>query len=405
MILLALITLIHCYFVSVLLNHQRKLPEQLGANKVPESVLTQLLDNVEWDFSDCIGAGRLDNVHPYPAKFISAIPGTLLDILPIPPGTVVLDPFCGSGTTLVESQKRGISSIGIDLNPIACLISRVKTAPRPRGLNRVVTQTAERAEQTRVTNIPIIPRLDHWFSDEAQIALTALSDAIEVSSPSFREILRLALSSIVVRVSKQESDTRYVAIEKKISVERVFREFRRAAIYICEALGERNYHLAPAKVFQSDTLTFRVDELRDKVGMVITSPPYPNAYEYWLYHKYRMYWLGFDPKQIKEKEIGARAHFFKSNPHTADDFATQMKKTFHLIERVLTRNGYVCFVIGRSRIHGKIVDNSAILEGVASSVGFQKVFSAHRTMLAKRKSFNLSHANIKTENVIVLRRT
>ena len=42
-----------------------------------------------------------------------------------------------------------------------------------------------------------------------------------------------------------------------------------------------------------------------RVGLVITSPPYPNAYEYWLYHKYRMYWLGLDPIAVKKQEIGA----------------------------------------------------------------------------------------------------
>ena len=44
----------------------------------------------------------------------------------------------------------------------------------------------------------------------------------------------------------------------------------------------------------------------------MTSPPYPNAYEYWLYHKYRMYWLGMDPIAVRQQEIGARPHYFRS---------------------------------------------------------------------------------------------
>ena len=365
--------------------------------------MSQCLAEVEWDFSDFVADNRLDSIHPYPAKFISAIPGTLLDALSLPPDTVVLDPFCGSGTTLVECQRRGIPSVGIDLNPIACLIARVKTSPKPKGLRQAVSETVECAKLMQANKIPLIPRLDHWFNNEAQIALTALSNAIEQSDPVFRDVLRLALSSIVVRVSNQESDTRYAAIEKKVTVEKVFNEYVRAATRIINALNERDYSFVPAKVFQADTLTFQADDLRGKVGMIITSPPYPNAYEYWLYHKYRMYWLGFDPIQIKDKEIGARAHFFKSNPHTAEDFALQMKKTFHLIRQVLTRNGYVCFVIGRSRIHGKIVDNASIVEEAADFAGFEKIFSTQRTLSAKRKSFNLSHANIKTENIIVMK--
>ena len=137
--------------------------------------------------------------------------------------------------------------------------------------------------------------------------------------------------------------------------------------------------------------------------MVITSPPYPNAYEYWLYHKYRMYWLGFDPLAVKSREIGARAHFFKHNHHTKDDFARQMNQTFGLIRTVLTPGGYACFVIGRSRIHGRIVDNARIVEEAAA--GFDRVFSTERVLSASRKSFNLSHANIKTETVLILKRS
>ena len=137
---------------------------------------------------------------------------------------------------------------------------------------------------------------------------------------------------------------------------------------------------------------------------MITSPPYPNAYEYWLYHKYRMYWLGYDPISVRNREIGARAHFFKKNHHTADDFSRQMHQTFQLIRQVLVKEGFVCFVIGRSRIHGQDVNNAKILEDVASASGFERVFSAERVLAATRKSFNLSHANIKKEMVMVLKR-
>ena len=137
---------------------------------------------------------------------------------------------------------------------------------------------------------------------------------------------------------------------------------------------------------------------------MITSPPYPNAYEYWLYHKYRMWWLGFDPLAVKEKEIGARAHFFKRNNHTEENFWSQMRSTFALIDQVLVENGYACFVIGRSKIHGRLIDNADIIQAVAAERGLFVVSRFDRTISASRKSFNLSHANIKTETVLVLQK-
>ena len=366
--------------------------------------------HTDWSFSSRTAPSPIEALHPYPAKFVADLPRRLLDILPVPRGTAVLDPFCGSGTTLVECQRRGLPAVGIDLNPIACLISQVKTSPLAGGLAATAASVVGQvAGRKNAANVPDLPRLDHWFAPEVQRALAGLTAAIATAPPDHRDALRLALSSIVVRVSNQESDTRYAAICKKVRAADAFAGFRRAADRIEKALAARDYALAPVSVLESDTTSVNPDELVSvvndgrRVGLVITSPPYPNAYEYWLYHKYRMYWLGMDPLAVKVREIGARAHFFKRNPHTADDFARQMKQTLELLRAVLVRGGYVCFVIGRSRIHGQTVDNAAIIEEVGWSLGFARVLSAKRTLAAASKSFNPSYGRIKTETILVLR--
>jgi site-specific DNA-methyltransferase (cytosine-N4-specific) len=117
-----------------------------------------------------------------------------------------------------------------------------------------------------------------------------------------------------------------------------------------------------------------------------------------------MWWLGYDPLAVKKREIGARAHFFKTKHHTPDHFVHQMRRTFEMIAAVLVRGGYACFVIGRSKIHGRIIDNSQIIEMVAKDFGFRTAFRKERVIAATRKSFNLSHANIKTETILVLTR-
>ena len=360
------------------------------------------LADIDWDFPDRVAHSRIEGIHPYPAKFIAELPRALLDCLAIPEGTAVLDPFCGGGTTLVECQRRGLPSVGIDLNPIACLIARVKTAPRPASLKQSASEVVDRARQDLSVTIPMIPNLDHWFDVSVQRELAALLAAIEKEPAASHDALRLALSSIIVRVSRQESDTRYAAIEKNNDGIDVSSLFRRTAFRLDDVLSKRGYPLAAARVFDSDILTFDPSRIDTPVGMIITSPPYPNAYEYWLYHKYRMYWLGYDPLAVKAKEIGARAHFFKRNHHTAEDFARQMAGTFDVIRSVLVPGGYVCFVVGRSRIHGQLVDNARIVRDAAT--GFDCVFSTERTLAARRKSFNLSHANIRTETILVLKR-
>jgi len=305
----------------------------------------------------------------------------------------------------LEAQRRALPSVGVDLNPVACLISRVKTSAAPSGLEYEAELVVQEAMLDKQPFIPNIPNLDHWFEPVIQKASAALVGAISrrTESPSF-DALRLALSSILVRVSNQESDTRYAAIQKGLDAEYVYRAFLAATSKLAKALSSRDWSLPKSLVIESDVLAIKPAELGGKVGVVITSPPYPNAYEYWLYHKYRMWWLGFDPLAVKAAEIGARAHFFKRDRHTVDHFREQMRSVFSLLDAVVSPRGYICFVIGRSKIHGAIVDNADTVREVGEEVGLVLETRLERDIASSRKSFNLSHANIKTESIVVLRK-
>ncbi len=360
----------------------------------------------DWSFENRGRAPAIEAIHPYPAKFIGDIPRALLEALPLPANTIVFDPFAGSGTTLLEAQRRGVPSIGVDLNPIACLIARVKTAPMPVDLPETAHRICQLAGKNNAPRRWDIPNIDHWFKKDVQEAVAAILHEINDLPPTHtHDALLLALSSILVRVSNQDSDTRYAAVEKGVKKADVFDGFAIAAEKLHKALLARDWSLPMARVIEANTLTLDPAALGASVGLVITSPPYPNAYEYWLYHKYRMWWLGFDPLAVKAQEIGARAHFFKRAHHTEDQFWAQMRSTFALIDKVLVRHGYACFVIGRSKIHGRIVDNADIIQAVAAEYGFGAAARFDRVISSSRKSFNLSHANIKTETVIVLEKS
>jgi site-specific DNA-methyltransferase (cytosine-N4-specific) len=382
-------------------------PIPKAARRQGESVdvlLRKRIDSIEWSFTKR-DPSPVENLHPYPAKFIGELPRALIAALPIEAGTSVLDPFVGSGTTLTEAQRAGFTSIGIDLNPIACLIAKVRTSETPHHLAKIARDVVRMA-CAHVPPVDLqIPNVDHWFKPDVQRAIASLAFAVSgTSSESSMDALRLALSSILVRVSNQESDTRYAAITKDVSYELVMTLFQAAAEKLERALLGRDWSLHDAQVIQADTLAVEPSVLKGKIGAVITSPPYPNAYEYWLYHKYRMWWLGFDPIAVKEKEIGARAHFFGKNKHTDVDFVRQMARTFRLIGNVIMDGGFACFVIGRSKIHGKFVDNAEIIQQAAEPHGFARICRIERVINAQRKSFNLSHANIKTESVLVFQK-
>jgi site-specific DNA-methyltransferase (cytosine-N4-specific) len=376
-----------------------------------DDVASERIDRLtaaDWHFATAKTQTGVHGIHPYPAKFIPQIPRQLIEILAPPAGSVVFDPFCGSGTTLVEAQSAGYASIGVDLNPIATLIARAKTRHTTRSVHLAAELIVRDARQATVT-VPAIPRVDHWFSKDVQSALARLVDGIaRVEDDDLRDDLRLALSSIVVRVSFQDGDTRYAAVEKKVSAELVLESFVRSAADLDSARQTHFSSLfaqaaAPARVITTDILSISPDDV-GQVDLAITSPPYPNAYEYWLYHKYRMYWLGFDPIAVREAEIGARPHFFKKNHHTAEDFKRQMAAVFRLLHQTLRPCGVACFVVADSRIHGHIVDNVALLKRAASDHGFSLLTVVNRNVPNTRKAFNPANARTNSESIAVFGR-
>lgn len=364
---------------------------------------------VEWTFSDAKTGGGMHGIHPYPAKFIPQIPRTLIALFHELTGGAVLDPFCGSGTTLVECQAAGVQSIGIDLNPIAALISRVKTHHPGKRIAPEARAIVDRARSALETDIPPIPALEHWFSHGAIHALARIRVQLrQMAAGPDLDALRLALSRIIVRISRQESDTRYAAVEREISEQQVYEEFIDSAAMLdatfTESLGLPFRPRAPARVLSKNVMTVTYQDIGAPVGMVICSPPYPNAYEYWLYHKYRMYWLDEDPIAVRTDEIGARPHYFRKNPATPADFERQMGQCFALFDRVLVPRGLVCMVVGRSIIRGVHIDNAALLERAAKGVGFTLSARADRTIPKVKKSFNPSHSTITDEVVLVFSR-
>lgn len=364
------------------------------------------LAEYDWDFADA-KIDTIAQIHPYPARFIGEIPETLIKELMQGKSSIVMDPFCGSGTTLVAAQKNGYKSVGIDLNPIACLQSKVKTSLVPNDFLYFAESIVNAAKKKYGMNIsiPAIPNLDHWFKKDIQVALSSLLDEInKVKDQYNNDLLRISLSSIIVRVSNQESDTRYAAIEKDYTAEDVYNNFLKACKKTQEALSARNSIEAEAAIIEQDVLTVNKEQIPGKVGLIVTSPPYPNAYEYWLYHKYRMWWLGLDPINVRTYEIGCRPKYHKKNGETEVNFYNQMDKVFDLFVDALESQGHIGFVVGRSIIRGKEIDNTKLISEVAKNKRLVLCADIKRNIASTKKSFNLKYGKINTEDILIFRK-
>lgn len=378
------------------------------AGRIPNSVVERFV-GADWSFSS---ADTRRNLHPYPARYVLDLPAQAIELLQ--PSFGVVDPFCGSGSTLEASARVGLPSVGIDLNPIACLMSRVRVSEwqgndeqEAAQHARALVDAAKNVSDDVVERLRAkVPNVDHWFEGWAQRVLAGATDYLDSipRTDPWHDRVALSISSAVVKIGRQDSDTRYAAVDKGLDERTGLKMLSSAVQRTGEYLARR-----PA-LLTKDTTVYERDA-RDlgpvpdaSLDAAVFSPPYPNAYEYWLYHKYRMYWLNHDPIAVRESEIGARPHYFKSkNPHTEDDFAQQMGDVLQELARVLRPESPVVIVVGDSIIRGRAIDNRELLFDVGRGLGFSPRGALLRSIARTRSSFNSGHRKGRSaEHVLLL---
>ena len=251
------------------------------------------------------------------------IPSQILDTLKLPQSSVILDPFCGSGTVLVEAITRGHRSIGFDTHPIARLISRAKTTPLDHDrLERYAVWIDSTARSLKRS--PPEARLpSFWFKSEARDALFRLYLSIDrnVDEPKYRDFFFTTLTSIVRRCSLADPDVpppvkmrperipvagvRYRrAYERaiRLDVSTVYSRFSTAVEHNIERLrrlGDRDVGLARVR----DGTALRMDIPDATVDLVISSPPYCGAQKYVRTFRLELLLLGYTERQIVEADL------------------------------------------------------------------------------------------------------
>lgn len=339
------------------------------------------------------------NFHPYPAKFIPQIPKSLLIHLGVKPGEIVLDPFSGSGTTLVESVLMGANAIGNDSNPIASLVSKVKSTPLNEiSINEICSflnnvKTLSLTLEDKQANIPEFKNRDHWFQKNMQNELALIKKEINlVFDQDARDFLNVAFSSIIVKCSNQDSDTRWVARNKNLkdgfAFESIIKRVNDMIVRIREFSKQATGF---SEVYNGDSRDFNYIA-DNSIDSVITSPPYLNSFDYYLYHKLRMFWLGYDHYHAQQLEIGSR-NKHSDNKKESSFYYENMLDVGKELFRVLKPNRHCAIVIGDSIVNKELIKMDREYIKMFEEIGFKTsdVFSFNQ-----RKYTTAFTKNLKT---------
>jgi DNA modification methylase len=365
-------------------------------------------DGREWNFHDAITQEHLHTLHPYPAKFIPQIPRKAISEWS-KNGDIIYDPFCGCGTTLLEASLLGRPSVGTDNNAVAVLATKAKINEYELKDILTIQSFASRIEANllnapaRRELIPTSKNFDYWFSGDVLDRLSALKGLILQSKEPVRTILLASFSSIIVRVSYQDSDTRYTRIEREIDPTGVGRAFRAKLLDVAKSLSEiSSLRRAIANVHLADSrdVPFISNET---VTLIVTSPPYLNAYDYHKYHRQRLHWIGGDVEFARDLEIGSHDEFTRKNA-TPDQYFIDMDSCFREWGRVLKSGGRCLMLIGDAIVTKQPVCVADTFVDLAQKHGLSLEKRWIRELMATKRAFNVRNSRMSHEHVLLFQK-
>ena len=332
--------------------------------------------------------------HSYPARLHPATARILVDVIGhgARRGAAILDPFCGSGTVLVETRAAGLRAIGVDLNPLAIFIARAKTwtvSPRRRKELRDVGHTISGAVQAsgkaaRRSGAEPMPqrkpvgfdpnarnrRLAAWFAPHVRRELELLAyhlDELRDRDPELADVLTACLSAVLYKVSSRTSDTDETWVARNIARGAAARHFAMRVDLLVAGLHDLSKGSGPPTELCERDARSLADVIPDGTASgVITSPPYAGTYDYAENQRLRFDFLALRHRDFEAREIGSRRSF-ENSQQAERSWRRALADALDAIARALAPNCGAAIVIGDSfaggRPHFALDDLRAALTG------------------------------------------
>ncbi len=387
-----------------------------------------------WDFKKSNTKEYTHCFHTYPAMMIPQVARRILDNY-ARKSKVLFDPFCGTGTSLVEANLRGMNALGTDINPLARLIAITKTTKIDIQvldlflhdfMNYVFTLNFQ-VEKMKSVVIPQIKNIDFWFSKSVQQKLAVLLDYIEyINNTSIKNFFNVAFSETIRETSFIKKG------EFKLVRKKNFREIENPDVF-----GIMIYKLSRNKkgliefensckndshtsVYSFNTVHSIPSEIipRESVDMIVTSPPYGDSrttVAYGQYSRLANEWLGYkEANQIDNILMGGERrkhnHIFKSEVlndviltiqrHDKDrvrdviSFYEDYEQSISQVSTTLKKGAFACYVVGNRTVKGVNIPTDEITSQLFEENNFTHIETIVRNIPNKRMPAKNSPSNI-----------
>lgn len=371
-------------------------------------------------------------IHEYKGKFNPQIVRAIMNICGAGSNSLILDPFCGSGTSLLEAQLQGCEPYGIDVNPMAVFIANTKTniifhreEITAFDIDLFVFKVQQHVNIPSDSEDARTEYLRKWFREDIFDFIESWrAEANRIASSTLRDLLLLSMSNVLRDYSEQEpSDLR---VRRRNSpypdepiAEAAKRNFLRCQSKISQfPIDRQNTSYKHAHIINKSSSSDNFDDF-PSIDLAVTSPPYATALPYIDTQRLSIVWLGLDsPKNIKtlecsltgsretmakleqqkwlfamsrntkdlcdkvasfcqalQRQLTVNDGFRKQNtPFLLYKYFADMSKMFAQVHRLLKPEARFCLVVGYNKTNigqPQIIDTPLLLSEEAKKQGFQ----------------------------------
>ena len=313
--------------------------------------------------------------HSYPARLHPATARVLVELVAgIGGGRIrtFLDPFCGSGTTLVEARAAGLLAAGVDLNPLAVLVARAKTWTAPARRRKELRDAghsisgavlaagraarragAEPAPERRPAGFDPNARnrrLASWFAPHVRRELELIAghlDELADRDAELATVLTACLSAILYKVSSRTSDTDGTWVDRNIARGAPARLFAQRVELLVAGLADFPPG-SPPEIFELDARRLAEVIADGSAGGIVTSPPYAGTYDYAEHQRLRFDFLALRHRELDAGELGSRRSWQADPAAAARAWHDALGDTLSAIAAALAPGAAAALVIGDS---------------------------------------------------------
>jgi DNA modification methylase len=416
----------------------------------------------DWDFKTANTQHHTHGMHTYPARMVPQIANRLIKTYS-QEGDVVYDPMCGSGTVLVEATLLNRRAIGTDLNPLAILLSKVKTTPIEQNylkssvavfLQKIILRFNRLETSKRyVPAKPDFQNIDFWFKPQVVHDLSIIREAInEIDDENIRDFLRVPFSLTVRKSSNTRPGEfklyRYspTLLEKhNPSVPRIFKSAVKIALNCLLEYDEATKLKSYCKICKADARYTDALIPSGSIDLIVTSPPYGDSHTtvaYGQFSRLSLQWLGLDYSGIDSHEeiirldkesLGGELrknydHSLKSktleaalkaiakkDAKRAEEvawFFVDLNDVYKQMHRVLRKGGVAGIVIGNRTVKETLIESSTITAELCEEMGFETLANNDRNIPYKtipKVNSPTNEAGVRgstmcKENIIIVRK-